>query len=664
MGPQLIYVYIKDIGRCFENQEFCFTNDFNISYSPESGKIKILKNDNCFMHLWGNKISNINLIVGKNGSGKTTLLDLIATPGYDRQNSFPLNKNNKEQPEYYEWFAVYHIYDNVFVIEGYNIEIISDFKDLQTYGSFKNIISPVYSVAINYDFETQRINYSSVIQEYFSDQQENFPLDRKIVSLYMVNMNRISWYRSNRIRTDRGTKLGFEHLYLDIPLFANIYSFVSEDNKIIEKSFSAENVVCKVRWNSNSGLEPFTLKAEIVKSIGLNLYNENTQLVYSESNIELPGAFSRQRKLNFSIKEKFIIKSLEIYIIRLWIDALKKDDEFKSSIIEAAKRKIDELEFNEDSYSKRKEYLEKVVLLLYKIGTEDGAIPVDANVYDANTIIEFINSVELIEDKYFNDNETISVNIREGKKESIHNMLRIYDKYRMDGENNGIGFSNNVTVYFENISAGELEYINGFANLYTAINVAVHNLSFETILIVLDEPDASFHPEWSRRYIDSLCKFLDSFDTEREIKYQIVISTHSPFMISDVPKEHITCINLKNINGVQKRIARRADFGLMSNFYDIIKSDFFIESPIGERANLIFKDIVSSINQLETADSKKVNAVEKRILAIGEEIIRKKLIDLLSKKVSKLQGGEKLSRILKLREELRQLEGEGGDSTL
>ncbi|WP_313638866.1 AAA family ATPase [Paenibacillus sp.] len=81
-------------------------------------------------------------------------------------------------------------------------------------------------------------------------------------------------------------------------------------------------------------------------------------------------------------------------------------------------------------------------------------------------------------------------------------------------------------VQFKNLSAGELEFINGFANLHTAIEIAIESNEIDTLLLLLDEPDASFHPEWSRRYIYNLVAFLNSIDVGRRVNYQIVISTH------------------------------------------------------------------------------------------------------------------------------------------
>lgn len=57
------------------------------------------------------------------------------------------------------------------------------------------------------------------------------------------------------------------------------------------------------------------------------------------------------------------------------------------------------------------------------------------------------------------------------------------------------------------------------------------------LLILIDEPDLHLHLDWQRQYI---AKLIDTFSTVPEnIKMHFIIATHSPFIISDLPKENI-----------------------------------------------------------------------------------------------------------------------------
>lgn len=44
MFPQLLYVYVHRLRNCFEQQDFCFTNDFNIWFTE--GNLLIAPREN------------------------------------------------------------------------------------------------------------------------------------------------------------------------------------------------------------------------------------------------------------------------------------------------------------------------------------------------------------------------------------------------------------------------------------------------------------------------------------------------------------------------------------------------------------------------------------------------------------------------------------------
>ncbi len=154
--------------------------------------------------------------------------------------------------------------------------------------------------------------------------------------------------------------------------------------------------------------------------------------------------------------------------------------------------------------------------------------------------------------------------------------------------------------------------------------------------------------------------FLNYFEQDRMFNYQVIISTHSPFMISDVPKEYITCLKvIIKEDGEIERETIKAEFGLMSNFYDIIKNDFFISAPIGEFAKMTFDKILQRINEMKEYDEKNIRQLEGLIMGIGEAFIKKKLLDYLEKKVIELiTPDDREKRITSLERELRILKGE------
>jgi predicted ATP-dependent endonuclease of OLD family len=57
------------------------------------------------------------------------------------------------------------------------------------------------------------------------------------------------------------------------------------------------------------------------------------------------------------------------------------------------------------------------------------------------------------------------------------------------------------------------------------------------VMIILDEPMNSLHPQWQKNFIYNLINFLK--ENFPDIEFQIVLTTHSPFILSDLPKEYV-----------------------------------------------------------------------------------------------------------------------------
>ncbi|MNC54211.1 hypothetical protein D3C75_1036850 [compost metagenome] len=67
----------------------------------------------------------------------------------------------------------------------------------------------------------------------------------------------------------------------------------------------------------------------------------------------------------------------------------------------------------------------------------------------------------------------------------------------------------------------------------------------------------------------------------------------------------------------------------MSNIYDILRTDFFISSPIGEQARQFFNELASRIEQIEAYDMDEMKQLRGLISAIGEPFIQGKLMEQL-----------------------------------
>lgn len=126
-------------------------------------------------------------------------------------------------------------------------------------------------------------------------------------------------------------------------------------------------------------------------------------------------------------------------------------------------------------------------------------------------------------------------------------------------------------------SDGHQQFFNFFAKIYAALNTPYSNMRAddgETILLILDEPDNFLHPEWQRTFLSTLMEFLHK--NYNQYSFQIIIATHSPFMISDLPNENI--IFLKSIKEEEKYKGQT----LGANIHEVLANGFFLDKTIGK----------------------------------------------------------------------------------
>lgn len=101
--------------------------------------------------------------------------------------------------------------------------------------------------------------------------------------------------------------------------------------------------------------------------------------------------------------------------------------------------------------------------------------------------------------------------------------------------NREIMFRNgNDNVKIENLSSGERMLITRTFSLYLS--------DYKNSVILIDEPESSLHPAWQNRITAIYQKFADDNNN------QIIMSTHSPHILSSVRKEQIRVL-AKDDNG-------------------------------------------------------------------------------------------------------------------
>ncbi|MEK6508512.1 hypothetical protein [Myroides sp. C4067] len=183
----------------------------------------------------------------------------------------------------------------------------------------------------------------------------------------------------------------------------------------------------------------------------------------------------------------------------------------------------------------------------------------------------------------------------------------------------------------KDLSSGEQQLINSLLsisyhlfNLKSIFDTQYNKIVYKIINIIMDEIELYFHPNYQREYIKELIEILSFFP---DFQYNIMLSTHSPFILSDIPSQNV----LKLKDGKPVAGDNINSFG--ANIHDLLADEFFLDKGfMGEFAKEKINEIFEKIEKISSIDIKKRDELFKEINLIGEDVIRIPLLAELEKK--------------------------------
>ena len=223
----------------------------------------------------------------------------------------------------------------------------------------------------------------------------------------------------------------------------------------------------------------------------------------------------------------------------------------------------------------------------------------------------FINFIsEIIGDEKPTYHDTLELSIGNSLK-----LLELYLELYVINENFPTPF---LEWDFKDFSSGEENFMLIFSLLTSAINTLTYNkiknksLNF---IIMLDEIENNLHPKWQKEIFTYMIKFFEliqevySRDYNCQIKFHILSASHSPFILSDIPKENIIFLNKKE-NGNCKVLSKddvlekKQTFG--ANIHTLLSDSFFMEDGLmGEFAKSKINEIIDFHKEVEEKNSNK-----------------------------------------------------------
>lgn len=562
---ELAYIWVKNF-RNIESQGFNISSKLLFNYNEKENKVTVKKNPNYVKNFFGKNISNVTGIVGKNASGKTNLLELInyiMNEGRSRINS--------------PFIVVYSQGDKHF---GQYYKLKEPNAKSISFSEYTNINDYFNIVYFSNVFDGRRHGFSELTIDLSSNKILINQFSENVLTNYKKEIReQLEFFKEDTFEL-LGNRIRLKPNYVELtsPTWTNIRTRAIQFDKAIQKltrdeSFNGlKNLTLEFRKKISSSNSDYTLPYFTVFLLFVD-YLTNKYIKDKES------------KMQDISNESFILKEVKSDIKILALDDLAQSriNEMHSQIIE--------------------------IILPHFQNTYGGA----------ETLLSFVNNI---------DNYNGAFERQENEGSRTVTKLRFISSFNTLAEKFIYGYlsatTNNTLTY--NIDWGGISSGNkAFINLFSRFNSIKDKIKHRNILITIDEGDLYFHPKWQVEYFDVLIKILPKIFNAKNI--QLILTTHSPFLVSDLPKDNILFIESDgpiNFRVIPHSEIKGETFG--GNIGELYLDAFFMEGRlISDFAAWKIKGVIERVKN-KTTDEEDLKVIE----MIGDSLIREQLKSMLS----------------------------------
>lgn len=589
----------------YSNVEYLLSSKFNISYDAVENELKIERNEEFVDNFWGANIRDVIAVVGQNGSGKTKLaysiMDILGSLQENNTNGLDflvVFENEKEEIEI--WFS------NKFVDFKLNCED----EKYKKYNISKNRKHNNAQDRI-YVFKQFKVAYftNALSRNDYNISKCNYIYDASVGAL---------------MREDYKQSYGMEYITLNKSVVLNYFD--NETEKMITFLYNADIDKMDI---------PF--KVPQLLNIKLNNYNENEQYIKKRLRQTLKQVdFDEQ--LNLSYPKRFwetFNEFIEIYE-NTWIDELLINlilNLFKDICVpntSADHRENEIIHFYQmmNTFTPQRALLDKKnTIRQTKFFMEILSEKIDRKYSEhINKYIKFVGWIDensdFIKKASCRDTKICSIKMKDNG-EFVKDLLFYYKQ------------TNFAYPYFSfsfGLSTGEIAFLRLFTHLYEALSIG--NLTSygeekcTDVLVILDEADLSLHPRWQQKYVDWVTRFTSSCANGKGV--QILITTHSPIMLSDFPKSNVLYLQEGKVSSHIDEDKKVSTFG--NNIHSLFLNSFFLEDE-GTMGAFAEKKINDILKQLKSGEKivDEDQKIYKIINNIGDELIHNQLLKLYIK---------------------------------
>lgn len=201
-----------------------------------------------------------------------------------------------------------------------------------------------------------------------------------------------------------------------------------------------------------------------------------------------------------------------------------------------------------------------------------------------------------------------------------------------------------VDIPFNQLSSGERQFLYTIStfiyHLYNLLSIDGRNrrVYYRRMCLVLDEVEICFHPDYQRQFIDKLLLLLIRLGLNKRCSLNIVIATHSPFILSDIPQSNILYLSKGHECNSDIEVN---PFG--ANINEILHQSFFLrDSFIGAFAQRKIDNVVQTARR--SKDEKQLMDLKEEINYIGDIFLRQQIDRFIDYRIMDLKYAENSDR--------------------
>ncbi len=601
---KLIYCYIEHF-RNIENQDVSLSDEFDCRYRDSKIFIEKREKNPLMDYIYDNGfMSNLRIIVGKTGSGKTNFLQLIGMDWWNR-------KSTADGDAYLLLYKMHN--ENDFFVEEVGLG------------------NKTRAYCFTYDFDKHEI--LKYIPAAYDDHEDTYIInafDRyAFASCPYDNVRQEQMFDNNQFIPRKITQYGKSSVSMECEFLKEYLSHFSEKSIKRRASFVIgwKNWQNKIQSDLDEKLikrEYWTYKDRAEEQRDKNFRNGqyNKPIEYDKKSTP-KSRFIHDLMVDFAIylrkwaelveyefPEKYYPYTGIVYDLGIE-DPRELPDGKKMGILKRIDWLCQYIDYHTDEITSNRG-------LVWQIGSD---------------IRDLFHLLGKMDDKYFTDTEfTIPVmDIDVNGKTVMRDVFERMEQYRPDQI--GVFTECLLPYHWSYVSSGEYQYakIWGVLEEYgVRVKMMTQGQKYSeaiqpNLILLLDEPENYMHPEMCRTFIRNLNVLLSKRNPNTEL--QVLISTHSPFMLSDVMASQVIKMDYDENGKCVISESKKPYYA--ANIHSIMADGFFLEYTIGEQARIFLEDKFKLLQRLtcmnrnlSSSEKEELTMIRSLIPNIGDALIR------------------------------------------